>query len=479
MAPRQPKGPEAWIPLPLDKGLFANLDQDAIQGYQTAVENGFVNELGGHTRFPGLKIFADLGNRDRVYLYDYAGDMIAGTSKGQIFRVDEAARVNNVTGVPVAGGRRVIFTASDREIFAAAGGPIIRLRTDKTELLSENAPLTTHVAWIDGYVVAPEMNSLRWFHSDPGVPDSWPSQNTFTADGNPDNINSLLITPFRELLFGGDKSVEQFERLTTGTAPFFRRWAVGDGVKFPYCQVFADNAMWTISKRTQLVRFSQQSSAVASVEIGQLLEKVDDWTDAWIGGYPETPLHTIGQAFLILQIPRATNPYGTKGITLGYDYRHKKYFSLYGFDPQRGLPIRWPGWSHWNIWNRNFVGGEGVIYEVTDDVHSHAGAIQRWLVRTAHIAEKNQIQIKNLRLHVVRGMGTPNTRATLRVRCSREGRPFGPWISRDLGFAGDRIQFKEYGSFGTGTSFMFEFSSTDDCPINLMKAEVKADPIGH
>lgn len=470
---------EEWKPLPLDKPLFANLDQDAIVGAQTAIENGFINEKGGHTRFPGLIERVDLGDRSRVYLNDINGDLVAATSKGQVFRITRNYRATNVTGVPTSGGRRTIFAKTDRELLMASGGPIIRLRNTKTELLSSNAPLATHVGWIDGYTIATEVDSGRFVNSGVNTPDQWDPLDTFSADGNPDNINSMLITPFRELLLGGANSVEQFERLTTGTVPFFRRWAVGDGVKFPYVTLFADNAMWTINNLTELVRFSGQLSIAASAEVGKLLESVDDWTDAFLGGYPDRPLHIVGQKFMMLQIPNATNPYGTKGITLLFDYRNKQFSNLYGWDDTNGVPARYPAWSHWPLWNKVFVGGEGKIYELSDSVYNNGGALQRWLVRTSHIAQHHQVQIKNLRLRIKRGLGTPASEPNLRVRCSRDGKAFGPWITRGMGKAGDRTMMKEFGHFGTANTFMFEFSCADDCRIDLISGDVLTEDIGH
>lgn len=470
---------EKWVDLPLDKPYFANLNEDAIVGFQTAVENGFVNELGGHTRFPGLVERVTLEDNGRVYLNEFEGDLLAATSKGQLYRITQDYQATNVTQVPIGGGRRTIFAKTDRDVIMAAGGPIVRLRNLKTELLSESAPLSTHIGWIDGYTLAIELNTQRLHYANADQPGQWDPLNIFSAESTSDNINSMLITPYREIMLGTGSSIEQFERLPTGTTPFFRRWAVGDGVKFPYVEVFADNALWTINKLTELVRFTGQISTAASGDIGRLLESVDDWTDAWMGGYPANPLHIVGQKFLVLQAPHATNSYGTKGLTLLYDYRNKRFSTLWGWDANNGVPRRWPGWSHWPMWNKVFVGGEGKIYEMDPTVHVSDGDLQRWLVRTAHIADGNAALLKNLRLRIVRGIGSSSTAPKIRVRCSRDARAFGAWIERSLGKAGERIQYVEFGSFGVASTFQFEISCADDCPVDLIKAQVKVDPIGH
>ena len=469
---------EQWRPLRLDQGLFRNLDEEAVIGFQTAIENGFVNEMGGHTRFPGLRLFADLGGTARVYLNDLNNDMIAATKNGRIFRIDRTGAIEDMTGVPISGGRRVIFAKTDTELLMTAGAQIVRLRKSKSELLSSAAPLSTHVAWIDGYTLAVEINSGRFFHSGVNAPDEWDPLDTFAANGNPDNITNMIITPFREIMLGGANSMEQFESLPNGDVPFYRRWSVGDGSVLPYGIVFADNAVWTINNLLEMVRFTGQTSVSSSLAIGKLLEKIDNWDEAWIGGYPDRPLNVVGQKFILLQMPNATNAYGTKGVTLAFDYRQKKWSSLYGWDDNNGTPIRWPGWSHWTLWGRLFVGGEGKIYELTDQSYQHDGATQRWLIRTAYTTAGNQALVKNFRLRLKRGLGGNVDAPNIGVRASVDGKPFGSWIRRSLGRAGDRVPFIEFGPFGGGYSFQWEISSSDDCPIDLVGAEIQTEPLG-
>lgn len=472
---------ERWIPLPLDRPLFANLAKDAVNGFSTAVENGYLNELGQHTRFPGMERFALVDrNAKRLYLHDFNNDLIAVSEKGQVYRINSAAAVENITSVPVAGGRRCIFAKTDRDLLMAAGGPIVRFRDQVTEILSSDAPLASHVGWLDNFTIAIEINSQRFFHSRPGEPDVWDVLDTFAADGAPDNINSMLVTPFRELMLGGAQSTEQFERSASGTVPFFRRWAIGEGIKLPYGMIHADNAMWAINSLTQWIRSSGQISQTVSEPIGRLLESIDDWTDAWIGGYPDKPLHILGQRFMVLQAPYATNTYGTQGVTIVYDYRNKGFFELYGWDAEKGVPRRWRGWSHWTLWDKVFVGGDdGYIYRLTPETYRNAGELQRWLVRTSHISAGNAALVKAFRLRLVRGIGSPTEAPTIRVRCSRDARAFGPWVTRSLGRAGSRNQYIEFGGFGIAGTHQWEVSSSDDCQIDLISAEIKIDPIGH
>lgn len=355
-----------WVTVPIDGKLTGNVDETSISDGLAELENGFVTEQGTHSRFPRLQIFARLHDQGRAYLHDWRGDLVAATSNGRFYRVSRDATVHDKTKVAIQGGRRVVFAKTEDELVMAAGAQIIRYGGDRTELLDESgvAPLSTHVGYIDGYIVALEINSGRFYHSDAGLARVWNTLSLFAANGSPDNITGLIVTPYRELILAGPKSTEQFERLAGGTLPFFRRWSIGEGLYHPHMMSFANNGVYLINHLLEFVRFTGQQSKSAGDAMGKVFEKIDNWTDAWLGGFPDMPLHIRGQKFLVLQFPRATNRYGTKGVTFLFDYRQDRFSRLYGWHDGLGVPQRYPVWSHWTLWGRHFFGGEGVIYEV-------------------------------------------------------------------------------------------------------------------
>lgn len=465
--------PGKWIPIPLDSKLFLNVHEAVLTRAHAAVENSFVNEAGGHSRFPGLKDFSDLGGAARVYMAEWRGDLIAVTNQGKVYRLDKAGNPTRVQGVPVSGGRRVVFAKTDDELLMAAGGPIIRYAGDKTELFSKDAPNSTHVAFIDGFVVASEVDSGRFQHSSAGNFRTWSALDTFAASGSPDNINSLIVTPFRELLVCGEESIEQFERLPSGDPPFFRRWSVGEGIFAPHTLVFADNAAWGINRKFEFVRFSGQVTQPTSDDIGRSLEAIDDWTDAWA-----EVIQVIGNKFILLQAPFATNVYGTKGATFLYDFRQQKWGSLYGWDSVTGLPARWPGWSYLSLWGRHFVGGEGRIYELTTDTFWHAGTPARMLGRTAHLSELGEIRIDNLRARLRRGAGTNTSEAIFSIRCRRDSKEWSNWKRKGLGRRGETDMFVEFGGMGAAHTWQWEWVITDDCPVELVKLDAQVTALG-
>lgn len=470
--------PAKWVDVPIDKKWFANVAETALTSAQAAMENCFLTEAGGHSRFPGLEEFAALEDSGRVYLHDWRGDLVASTSMGNFYRIDKNGNVTNCTGTPLSGRSRTVFAKTTDELVMAAGGPLIRFAGAQTEVLSEDAPNADFVAFVDNYLVANEIRSGRFYHSEAGQGRSWNPLDVFAADSKPDNIVSLLVTPFRELILCGADSTEQFDRLTSGDTPFFRRWSVGEGISVPHSVVATDNGVWGINAQQEFIRFSGQASEPRGDDIGQVLEGVDDWTDAWAGGYPDRSLNVLGQKFILLQAPFATNPYGTKGLTLLYDYRQRRWASLYGWDADAGLPARWPGWSYWPKWGNTYVGGEGKVYRLTTSTYTNDGAVQRMLGRTAHLSKMGHIRIDRMRTRLRRGVGTNTAESTFLLRANRDNHGFGRWLSKGLGKAGQRNMVVEFGAMGQAHTWQFEWMVTDDCPVEFVSMEAMVTRLG-
>ncbi|WP_196301547.1 hypothetical protein, partial [Streptococcus pneumoniae] len=78
------------------------------------------------------------------------------------------------------------------ELLVAAGGPIVRLAGATTEILSEDAPLATHVGSLEGYTLAIEMATENMLHSAADDARSWDPIDVFAADAKPDKLTALL-----------------------------------------------------------------------------------------------------------------------------------------------------------------------------------------------------------------------------------------------------------------------------------------------
>ncbi|MBK8200435.1 MAG: hypothetical protein IPK75_18965 [Acidobacteria bacterium] len=458
-----------WQQVPIGTKMFTNIDESALTRANASIENAFINEAEGHSRFFGLDVFADFGTPYLVYgLHDWRGDLIATTSGGTAHRIDSSGKVGDIPGTIIDGGRRHSFAETDDFLLVAAGGTICKYDGFRITPLADNAPQASHLGYIDGYVMAVEPDSGRFWHCEPGAPTQWLDTDVFTADSMPDDIGAMLVTPFRELIFSGQKSLEQYERLSSGDVPFFRRWALGEGISAPGTLIFADSSTWGLTMDQEFVRFSGQLSQVVSGDIGLTLRGIDDWTDAWAA-----ECAPFGQNFIILSMPNASLPrYGTKGITLAYDVRGKRWCSLLGWNALASAPGRWPGWSVYDCWSDTFVGGAGKVYRMSRDRYRIGSDPQRMSARTADITDWGVVRIDDMRARLRRGTGTYTTAAEFRIRARRDSGSFGPWVRRSLGNAGENATVLHFGGFGMAESWQFEYEVTDEAPIELVRLEV-------
>lgn len=466
--------PNETIAIPIGTKLFQNVDEAALNQGFAAQENCYVNEQGGITRFPGLKLFADLGNASPIFIEEFNSYMVAVNQGGETVRLDQNANVTPVLGPPVLGGRRISFSALKDRLLMAAGSQIIAFDGLTNAVLAPNAPLATHIGSIDNFVLANEYGSDRFFYSNAGDEYTWNDLDVFAATTQPDDVSALLVTPFGEILVCGTKSVEQFERLLTGTTPFYRRWALGSGISEPYTLCFNDNATWALNYKYEFTRMSGQIGQSVSEDIGQPLQgaysmsHLESHEGAWA-----MPLNVGGQKFIIFQSPFAINKYGTKGITYGLDIKGSKWCELFGWDPSANQPVIWPGVSVAKVWGKTFVGGYGKIYIADPGTYDNNTNVQRMYFRTPEFIEGGKIRINRLLIWAKRGVGSYTQNPVLMMRSNQDGKGFGHWQQQKFGLTGDNQMFMQFGAQGTAYSWQFEFMVTDACEIEIR--EIKAD----
>lgn len=463
-----------WVDVPLNKKLFKNVDEEVLTSTYGALENCYVTESNGLSRFPGLKEFVNLPSEADIHLNRYENDLMAVGTDGQTFRVNTEADFTKIPGVPVGGGDRTSFARTRDGLMMTAGAQIVKYDGTENKILSEDAPLSSFVGFIDGYVLAVEKDSGRFQNSNLNNFGTWDPLDTFAVDGSPDNINAMLITPFNEILLAGEESLEQYERYVGSTVPFFRRWAIGDGISEPWTLCFADNAAWGLNSRREFVRLSGQTSQSVSDDIQRDIEhryslaNIGSLNKAWAH-----PCYIKGQKFIVFQSPEAVNSYGTKGFTGVFDIRRGQWFEIFGWDPQSGVPDLWPGRSIFTMWGKTFVGGRGgKIYELDPETYNNDGEVQRAYCRTAHFSDLGTIRVDGVKLTLKRGIGTYETSPKIMFRSNPDNQGWSNWQSQELGKIGAPLLHIEFGAQGTAETWQFEIFMTDNAPFELRQMQI-------
>jgi len=462
-----------WANIDWSKPVYASADEAILKNSVATIENATANAAEGMSRWPGLTRFVDVPGQ-RIYLKPWNGDLYAATDQGKLWRISRSGAVVDVTGVPISGGQRVVMEATDDRLLMAAGGPILQLVGRQTEVLARSAPETSHIAYVDGYVIAIERWTQRFLHCQPGVYETWDPLDVFSANAKPDPIHAVVVTPYRELLLAGAEHIEQFERLPAGSQPFSRRWSTGEGVAYPYTLVTDKTGTYGVNPRHEFVRFAGQVSQEQGEPIGLLLSNVDDWTDAWAQS-----LTIFGDPFVVMQMPEASNPHGTKGITLVMNQRDKRWSFLYGFDRGGATASRYPAWSFASIWGRTFAGVDGAVAEVDMKSFDLLGEPMPFVIRSGHVDKFGPCRIDDVRVRMKRGVGAAAGRAPLvGLRVNRDNLGFDQWQWEPLGTEGQNEMVISFGSQGCANTWQFEIRVTDPVDVQFVSMQARVERIG-
>lgn len=466
---------QMWKSIPLQAPLYTNVDETALRNGWPAIENAYSNEARGHSRFPGFAAWKTLDTGGRVYLKQFQDDLFAITSLGRVYRIGSDATAYDVTGVLVTGGRRPTFAPTEEELIIAAGGPMVAYREPTTRKLSDQAPNSTHIVYVDGYLIGNEPGSARFRITDPGDFASWPVINTFTAEQVADKVTSISVNDFGEVMIGGPRSIEQWERNPGGSQPFFKRWLIAAGLAEPYLTCAGDNAHFIVNHLLELARISGQLAQAVSIPVQRTLEGLDDTSEAWMN-----QCNVAGQRFIVAQFPNATNPYGTKGVTLLHDYRQRRFSMLYGFDSAASAPGRWPGWSIEQAWHRTFVGGDdGQIYELDAVNYAQDAGPMIMLGRSGHWDPGGLHRCCDTRIRLKRGQATGAAAgAAIQLRVNRDNMGWSSFLNLPIGEAGDRRLYARTGPLGNARTWQFEYRVSHPSVMEITGLEILIERIG-
>ena len=460
-----------WADFDWSAPMYVSCDEALLSRSVASAENAAPNPAGGWSRFPGLRMFAAFPG-DRTYLTEWNGDLYAATEQGKVWRVSRDGATHDVTGVPLAGGKRVMFEAGEDRLLMAAGGPIVEVIGDRTQRLSPEAPETTHVAYIDGYLLAIERWSNRFQHTPPGEPTKWDPIDVFAANAKASPVHAMLVTPYRELLLAGPKHIEQFERLPNGNQPFSRRWTTGQGVLYPYTLVTDDTGTYGINGKHEFVRFAGQVGQDHGEPVAALLANIDDWTDAWAAS-----VSVDGEPAIVLQAPFATNPHGTAGVTLLMQVRTKRWSFLYGYDRTLALPTRYPAWSFTQAWGKTFVGVPGGVALLDRQAFDNLGETSPFLIRSGHVDKFGPARIDNTRIRLKRGVGTrtADRPPVVGLRVNRDNLGFDQWQWEPLGVEGEGHMIAHFGPQGCADTWQFEIRVTDPVAVEFVSMQIHVE----
>jgi hypothetical protein len=326
----------------------------------------------------------------------------------------------------------------------------------------------SHVAFMDGYLLANWLNTNTFSFSDLDAPLSWDPVNYFNAAGDADYIKALLAHN-REIFLIGQATTEFWENTGDSTVRFQRvpGGFVQVGCIAPYSVIKTEEAIYWLDHNRRVVRWAGGKLEGVSTPYDKEIATYSQPQDC-LGDYVKID----GKPFLLFQF-------------LG---DQKCLVCNLGNDPPD-----WSQWQNWNSsageyrrlkcnsycwcpdWGLHLVGSpdSAVIYALSPENYDDDGDEIRTLRRSGHISygTKKRKRSFELRLTLKRGVGLSSRTPELMVRWRDDNRRWSQERQLSLGDIGDTTIYRRLKTGGIYRTRQYEFSCSDAVPLTFLEAE--------
>lgn len=469
-----------WKKTPLFGQSYESVDEVELDDLRAMVQDFYVNELEHLLKRPCLESFVDLGTLssvDGLFWWEQEQAVIA-VSGGRVWKItDQSGAKTELTGsTELLIGAQVSIDTDGTKVILANGGKMVHttIGGPLTTMADADAPIqVTHVAFLDGYILANLVNSKKVFRSDLNDLTGWQALNFFSAEGDPDNVLALKQA-YRELILLGSQSVEfwindgstPFSRLSGSVQPF--------GISAVYSLQLAGNTWIWLDQNRQLVTMQNRVIVPVSNPYERIIQEMLSVDDA-----VSQILRVDHHIFYVLTFP-------TGATTLVFNVKTPRWQRWGTWDGTTASYKRWRPQSgcYARTWNMRLVGDHqnGKIYKATRSVFQDDGATVRSLVRTGHISHGTSTDKRSNEVRITAKRGVANAavadpQLTMRVR--RDNRPFfgnERWLK--LGQVGKQELHLHARRNGMYRTAQFEFVHSDATDCILVSAEEDIEFLG-
>ena len=467
------------LPLPIVKGTYRNVDNEALSDRNFQLYDGYLNELGYHSKRPCLSNFGDLGlgtNYPVVGMFWWSHQNYAlAVANGKVFKVEYSggvAVITDLAGTALTNGIPAIFATDGTSVFVAAGGPI--LYTNGTAAMAAitdgDAPTTvTHVDWLDGYLLAIN-GTNKFFYSVVNDAQDWSALAFFSATGNADNIVAMKVFQ-REIYLFGSTTTEIWEN--AGEYPqVFRRVDGGFheiGCIAPYSVINSEEGTYWLSDERRVTRLAQGGKPERiSTPYDREIDEMSAVSDC-IGNHLEID----GQPFLVFNFASASR-------SLVYNLASKTWSEWSYYNTATASYERFLGdhFCYAPTWGKNLAGSRlsSMIYTLSRMSTTDLGVQVRGpALTTGHIDHGTLKQKKchELRMRVKCGPRDTTTTPVLMVRWRNNNKDWSSWHEISLGDVGETWIVKRLKRLGIYQTRQWEFVLTE--PMQFSFGGVEED----
>jgi len=367
-------------PLPIAQGLYKNIDEKTLKVGNPLMQDCFVDEQGNIHRRPCLVELCDLGESrpiDGLYWWPEQALAIAVTNT-KTFKITTAAGAYaQLTNDTFQALERVNFANKGTALYGANGEKLQGISTTAvTAMADADAPTTvSHPAILDRYLLANEVGSGNFHHSDVNAPTVW-SANQFEAEAESDKLMALGVANLEIFLLGG-RTGELWR--DDGSTPFVRELQgyVQSGTLAKHSLTWCDGTWVWLDENRQVVMLEGRQVRVISLAINDYLQGFGITTDA-LGDF----ILYRGRPFYVLTFPSDEK-------TLAYDFLAKFWYEWGRWHPLNSEYDRWPGNCSClaEAWGTTLIGDKTTskIYKLDPNTHQDDGDIVRVAIRTPPI----------------------------------------------------------------------------------------------
>lgn len=464
-----------WQKFPLTGPSYESADEVQLDQWAATIVDMVPVVIEGELQLlkrPGLDEFVDTGTSlpiDGLYWWD-AQNVVLVVSNGRVWKItDQSGTMTEITGsTALIDSALVSFADDGTRCFMANGANMVHTDLSTlTTLADADAPTNvTHVAYLDGYILATVGSTGRVQFS--GINDTltWAALDFFSAEARPDPVLAMK-EGFRELALLGRESVEFWAN--DGVTPFSRISGSAQpyGIAAPYSLALVGNTWMWLSDKRQFVTMQGRQVVPVSSPYDQVLHSYVAVDDA------------VGYTHIINGFPIYVLNFPTARQTLAYNYVTQQWHKWGYWDSSRGIYERYRGLSYCYArkWNLHLVGdyANGIIYKASREFHTDNSNPIRSLIRTGHVSYGNEVRKVSdvLRLRCKRGQGSAsvtNPQVVMRQRIDNKPR----WSNerwKSLGQVGQHELTIDWRRNGIYRTIQREFIHSDDSDFVVVGAK--------
>lgn len=459
----------------ISKGVYKTPYERALRNSPFAVNlvNTLIGPAGENIDRPSLASFGSLSSDEIIGLHMFNSLIIAVTSDRKVWSTNSTGLTTDITSVSLPGEDRAQFIDDGTSVYIAGGAtPLVWTPGSTTALLTGSPPETTHLSFLDGYLIAnrrsvAEKNKVMQFAAFE-APTSWSGINIFSANAEPDEIMGHTVCQ-RELYVVGEKTTEVWQNVGTYPVPFLRAFVFNFGTQSPYSILSHENLVFFLDSQRRVIQIAGRTPTYLSEAIDQELSTYGTVDDCFSSVFSWN-----GSTHILFTFP-------TEGKAWSIDLRNQQWSEWRGYGTNGWESPKIGALVYDSVEKRGYVGDPetGSIWKLQDDVKTDAGGAFKRMRTFSYYDGGASVRKKCnfLRFNVKRGVATAHsgttsqTNPTMELRWRNEDGNWSDYRRADLGAIGTTKGYYTFRRLGQYRTRQYEYQLSDPSEVTVIGAE--------